>query len=67
MSKSLKASATSGIFWSAVEKFSVQAGQTVIYIVLARLLMPEDFGLIGMLAILLPYPRHSLIVAWAKA
>jgi len=50
-SNSLKSSAASGIFWSAAEKFSVQAGQTVIFIVLARLLMPEDFGLIGMLAI----------------
>lgn len=51
MPSSLKTSAASGIFWSAVEKFSVQAGQVVIFIVLARLLMPEDFGLIGMLAI----------------
>jgi len=51
VSNSLKVSAASGIFWSAVEKFSVQVGQAVIFIVLARLLMPEDFGLIGMLAI----------------
>lgn len=51
MSNSLKSQATRGMIWSAVEKFSVQGGQFVIGIVLARLLIPEDFGLIGMLAI----------------
>jgi teichuronic acid exporter len=51
VANSLKYSAYRGIIWSAVEKFSVQGGQFIIFIVLARLLMPEDFGLIGMLAI----------------
>lgn len=48
---SLKSTATKGIIWSAVDKFAVQFGQFVVSIVLARILMPEDFGLIGMLAI----------------
>ncbi|WP_281323521.1 lipopolysaccharide biosynthesis protein [Flavobacterium aestivum] len=48
---SLKAIATKGIIWSAVDKFVVQFGQFVVGIVLARILLPEDFGLIGMLAI----------------
>lgn len=48
---SLKSIATKGIFWSAVDKFAVQIGQFVVSVVLARILMPEDFGLIGMLAI----------------
>ena len=48
---SLKSIATRGMIWNAVEKFSTQGGQLIIYIVLARLLMPEDFGLIGMLSI----------------
>ena len=48
---SLKSTATKGIFWSAVDKFAVQFGQFVVSILLARVLMPEDFGLIGMLAI----------------
>lgn len=48
---SLKAKATSGIIWNAVDKFTAQAGQFVVSVVLARLLMPEDFGLIGMLSI----------------
>jgi hypothetical protein len=49
--ESLKSKATIGMLWVAVEKFSVQAGQLVIGIVLARLLVPDDFGLIGLLSI----------------
>lgn len=48
---SLKSTATKGIIWSAVDKFAVQMGQFVVSIVLARILLPEDFGLLGMLAI----------------
>ncbi|WP_264536776.1 lipopolysaccharide biosynthesis protein [Flavobacterium sp. N1736] len=48
---SLRSIATKGIFWSAVDKFAVQIGQFVVSVVLARILVPEDFGLIGMLAI----------------
>ncbi|GIQ58083.1 lipopolysaccharide biosynthesis protein [Flavobacterium collinsii] len=48
---SLKSIATKGIFWSAIDKFAVQIGQFIVSVVLARILLPEDFGLIGMLAI----------------
>lgn len=48
---SLKATAIKGIIWSAADKFAVQLAQFAVSIVLARILMPEDFGLIGMLAI----------------
>jgi O-antigen/teichoic acid export membrane protein len=50
---SLKTAATKGMLWSAIDKFGVQVGQFVVGIVLARLLLPEDFGLIGMLSIFL--------------
>ncbi|WP_264523242.1 lipopolysaccharide biosynthesis protein [Flavobacterium sp. N502536] len=48
---SLKSIATKGVFWSAIDKFAVQIGQFIVSVVLARILLPEDFGLIGMLAI----------------
>ena len=51
MSNSLKEKATKGMLWSAVDRFAAQGAQFIISIVLARLLMPEDFGLIGMLTI----------------
>jgi O-antigen/teichoic acid export membrane protein len=40
-----------GVIWSAVESFSLQGVQFLIGIVLARLLSPSDFGMIGMLSI----------------
>ena len=49
--KNLKSSAVNGAIWTGVEKFSRQAVQFVIGIILARILPPEDFGVIGMLAI----------------
>jgi O-antigen/teichoic acid export membrane protein len=48
---SLKTKATKGVLWNTVDKFAVQGGQFVIGLLLARILMPEDFGLIGMLSI----------------
>ncbi|MBZ9786727.1 lipopolysaccharide biosynthesis protein [Psychroflexus sp. CAK57W] len=53
----LKTKATSGFIWNAVERFSVTIGHFVIGIVLARLLMPEDFGLIGMLSIFIAFSQ----------
>lgn len=49
--KNLKSSAVNGAIWTGVEKFSRQAVQFVIGIILARILSPDDFGVIGMLAI----------------
>ncbi len=51
MTNSLKESATKGIVWNTLEKLIVQGGQFIIGIILARILMPEDFGLIGMLSV----------------
>lgn len=51
MSSSLKSQASKGVFWSAIDKFAIQGSNLVITVVLARLLMPSDFGLIGMLSI----------------
>jgi len=48
---SLKTKTIRGMIWSAIDKFAFHGGQLVIGIVLARILMPEDFGLIGMLSI----------------
>ena len=42
-----------GIFWSAVERFSEQAVQFITSIILARLLLPSDFGLIAMTLVLI--------------
>lgn len=49
--KDLKGKATSGVVWVSLQKFSVTALTFVSDIVLARLLLPYDFGCIEMLAI----------------
>jgi O-antigen/teichoic acid export membrane protein len=51
VNESLRNKATKGMLWSAIDKFAAQGGQFISGIILARLLMPEDFGLIGMLSI----------------
>ena len=47
-SNSLKQSAVSGVVWKFLEKFSLQAFSFIVGIVLARLLMPSDYGLVSM-------------------
>ncbi len=51
MSTSLKSQTVTGVIWSFVERFSIQGVQFVLGIVIARLLSPHDYGLIGMLAV----------------
>lgn len=51
MQTNLKSEATKGMFWNSLEKISVRGSQFIFGVVLARLLVPADFGLIGMLAI----------------
>lgn len=48
---SLKRKALSGIFWTLIQQFSTQGISFVVSIVLARVLIPEEFGLIAMLGI----------------
>ena len=50
---SIASQSIKGFIWSAVERFSLQGVQFFIGIVLARLLSPSDFGMIGMLTIFL--------------
>ena len=48
---SLKNKAFTGMAWNSIDKFAIQGIGFIIGIVLARILMPADYGLIGMLAI----------------
>lgn len=46
-----KKAAVSSVFWSFVEKMSVQGITFVISLILARLLMPEDYGIIAIITL----------------
>lgn len=48
---SLKSQATAGLVWTFSQQFGNQIINFVISIILARLLLPEEFGLIGMVLV----------------
>lgn len=48
-----KNSAIGAAFWSLVDKFSTQAVSFIISIILARLLTPTDYGIVGLMSIFL--------------
>lgn len=51
MSDSLKQKMISAVAWSTIEKFGQQVLQFLAGLVFARLLMPEDFGVMGIIMI----------------
>jgi teichuronic acid exporter len=51
MTSSLKARAARGVFWTALNQVGSQGVQLVTGIILARLLIPAEFGLIAMLMV----------------
>lgn len=53
MAENLKQKTISGVFWSAIHKFATTFLGFISGIVLARLLTPHDYGVIGMLTIFL--------------
>ena len=49
--QNLKQRAIGGAIWKLSEKLGMQLMQIAIQIVLARILLPEDYGIIGLLSI----------------
>lgn len=50
---SLKEKAVKGVFWSSIDRFSSQGIQFIFSILIARMLLPSDYGVIAMLGIFL--------------
>jgi len=69
MSKSVKkaSSAKSGMFWSFLIQGGTQIINFVVTIILARLLLPEQFGLIGMIAIFIAISKALLGVGFVSS
>lgn len=65
--QSLKDKTVKGIIWSSVERFSVQGVQFIVMLVIARLLDPKDFGLVGMLAIFLAVAQSLIDSGFSQA
>lgn len=51
MDSEVKSKAISGMAWSTIERFATQIVQFILSIIIARILMPSDYGLVGMLGI----------------
>ena len=48
---SLKKQALTGVFWSSLQLFGTQGIGLIVSVILARLLLPSEFGLIATLGI----------------
>ncbi|MFQ5823901.1 MAG: MOP flippase family protein, partial [bacterium] len=64
---SLKQQTVSGVAWSVVARFGQQSMQFIISILLARLLMPKDFGLVAMIMVFVNFLRLFLQEGFSPA
>ncbi len=57
----------SGIAWSAIERFSIQGSQFIVSLIVARILLPEDYGLIAMMSIFIALSTSLIDSGMAQA
>jgi O-antigen/teichoic acid export membrane protein len=66
-SGSLRQKATSGLTWSAFERFGQQGCAFFVQLVLARLLAPEQFGLIAMVVVFISISSVLIDAGFSRA
>lgn len=64
---SLQKKTINGLFWSFTDSFANQGVQFIIGIILARLLSPKEFGLIGMLTIFIAISQSLVDSGFSQA
>jgi teichuronic acid exporter len=52
---SIKKKTIQGVFWSGIQNWGSQAGSFIIFLILARLLTPEAFGLVALSNVLINF------------
>lgn len=67
MAESLKSKTVKGTLWSSVERFSVQGIMFVVMIIMARMLTPEDYGLVGMITIFVAVSQSLIDSGFSQA
>ncbi len=67
MTQSLKEKAVKGVAWSALDNFANIGIQFIVGIILARLLTPREFGLIGMLTIFIAVSQSFIDSGFSQA
>lgn len=64
---SLKQKTISGLLWSFIDSIAGQGISFIVGIILARLLSPKEFGLIGMLAIFIAISQSFIDSGFRQA
>lgn len=67
MPESLKSKTIKGTVWSSIERFSVQGILFAVMIIMARILTPSDYGLVGMLAIFIAISQSLVDSGFSQA
>jgi O-antigen/teichoic acid export membrane protein len=67
MADSLKKKTAKGVLWSSIERFSVQGIMFVVMIIMARLLTPNDYGLVGMLSVFIAISQSLIDSGFSQA
>lgn len=67
MNDSLKKKTIHGVIWSSIDRFSSQGVSFIISIILARLLSPQDYGLIAMTSILISISQAFIDSGFSSA
>lgn len=64
---SLKAKTLSGVIWKFGERVSAQAVNFIVSIILARLLLPEDYGLIALVTVFITICNKVVVSGFATS
>lgn len=67
MGASLKRETFKGTIWSSIERFSVQGISFIVMIIMARVLTPDDYGLVGMLTIFIAISQALIDSGFSQA
>lgn len=67
MAETLKGKTVKGVAWSALERFSVQGVSFVVMIIMARMLSPNEYGLVGMLTVFLAISQSLVDSGFSQA
>ena len=67
MSESLKQKTFKGTVWSSIERFSVQGISFIVMVIMARVLTPDDYGLIGMLTVFIAVSQSLVDSGFSQA
>ena len=67
MSSNIKTQTIRGVIWSSIERFSMQGVQFILSIIMARLLTPDDYGLISMILVFMSISQVFIDGGFANA